>query len=99
MKIYNSIYSDFIRRLLLMVPVICSMAFSACSGVAGTAQTNVRVNFQKAVTGKPQTGDNVTIPLPNWIEIMKLHTTAATRTLLRHFTRMMPNTWTKEELL
>jgi hypothetical protein len=57
MKIHN--YS--VRRLLLIVPVICSIAFSANSGVAGTAHRNVRVNFQKAVTGMPQTGHYLTI--------------------------------------
>jgi hypothetical protein len=34
---------------------------AARSGIAGTAQTNVRVNFQKAVTGRPHTGHILTI--------------------------------------
>jgi hypothetical protein len=61
MKTQTSIHSNFICRLLLMVPVICSMAFAACSEVAGTAGTHLTVNLQSALVGKPQTGDNVTI--------------------------------------
>jgi hypothetical protein len=55
MKTQKSIRTNSIRRLLLMVPVICSMAFAACSDVAGTAGTHPSVNLQSAA------GDNVTI--------------------------------------
>jgi hypothetical protein len=58
MKINNLVYSHSVRRLLLMVPVVCSMAFSACSGVDGT---NARANFQSSGTGQRQTDGNLTI--------------------------------------
>jgi hypothetical protein len=61
MKTKKSIHTDSNRRLLLMVPVICSMAFAACSDVAGTPGTHQAVNLQSAVVGRAQTGDNVTI--------------------------------------
>jgi hypothetical protein len=61
MKTQESIHSHSIRRLLLMVSVICSTAFAACSGVAGTAGTHATVNLQTAAVGEPQTDDNVTI--------------------------------------
>jgi hypothetical protein len=60
MKTQVSIYTNFIRRLLLMVPVICSMAFAACSDVAPTAGTHPTANLQSAVR-QPQSGNNVTI--------------------------------------
>jgi hypothetical protein len=56
-------HTHSIRRLLLMVPVISSMAFAACSDVAGTAGTHAAVSFHSAVVGEPRTGDNVTIGL------------------------------------
>ena len=61
MKTRKSIHIDCHRRLLLMVPVIFSMAFAGCSDVAGTPEKSQAVNLQSAVAGKPQTGDNVTI--------------------------------------
>jgi hypothetical protein len=61
MKTQKTIHSHSIRRLLLMVPMICSTAFAACSEVAGTAGTHPAVNLQTAAVGEPQTGDNVTI--------------------------------------
>jgi hypothetical protein len=61
MKTKNLIHGHAIRRLLFMAPVICSTAFAACSGVAGTARTHATVNFQTAAVGDPQTGDNVSI--------------------------------------
>ena len=61
MKTQKLIHTNSIRRLLLMVPVICSMAFAACSDVAGPAGTHTTVNLQTAVVGEPRTGDNVTI--------------------------------------
>jgi hypothetical protein len=61
MKTKTSIHIHSIPRLLLMVPVICSMAFAACSEAAGTAGPHPTVNLQSAVVGRPQTGDNVTI--------------------------------------
>jgi hypothetical protein len=61
MKTQNSIVNNLIRRLLLIVPVSCSMAFAACSDVAGTAGTHQAVNLQSAVAGKARSGDNVTV--------------------------------------
>ena len=61
MKTQKSIHTNFIRRLPFMVPVICSLAFAACSDVAGTAGTHATVNLQSAAAGERQTGDNVTI--------------------------------------
>src|SRR6201987_2696063 len=61
MKTQKAIHTNSIRRLLLMVPVICSMAFAACFDVAGTAGTHPTANLQTAAVGEPQTGDDVTI--------------------------------------
>jgi hypothetical protein len=61
MKTRKSIYTNSIRRLPLMVLVICSMAIAACSDVAGTTGTHAAVNLQSAVVEEPQTGDNVTV--------------------------------------
>jgi hypothetical protein len=61
MKIQKPIHTNLIRQLILIFAVICSMVFAACSDVSGTARTHATVGFQSAVTGKPQTGDNVTI--------------------------------------
>jgi len=63
MKTQKSIHTNSIGRLLLMIPVVCSMAFAACSDVARTAGTHPTVNLQSAAVGKPQNGDNVTIGL------------------------------------
>jgi hypothetical protein len=61
MKNQKSIHPDSSRRLLLMVPVIISMALAACSDVAGTPGIHQAVNLQSAVAGEHQTIDNVTI--------------------------------------
>jgi hypothetical protein len=61
MKTKKSIYTNSIRRLLLIAPVTCSMAFAACSDVDGTAGRHAIINYQNAAVGGPQTGDNVTI--------------------------------------
>jgi hypothetical protein len=61
MKTQKSIPTNANRRLLLMAPVICSLAFAACSDLAGTPGTHQTVNFQSAVAGELRTGDNVTI--------------------------------------
>ena len=61
MKTQKSIHSSSHRAILLMVPVICSMAFASCSDVAGTPGTHQAVNLQSAVVGHAETGDNVTI--------------------------------------
>ena len=61
MKTQKSIPSNAGRRLLLIVPVICSMALAACSDVASTPGAHQAVNLQTAVIGQAQTGDNVTI--------------------------------------
>jgi hypothetical protein len=66
MKTQKSIHDNSIRRLLLMVPVTCSMAFAACSDVAGTPGTHQAVNMQSAVVRRPQTGDNITIGPRNY---------------------------------
>jgi hypothetical protein len=54
-------HTDSNPRLLLTVPVICSMVFAACSEVADTPGTHQAVNLQSAVLGHTETGDNVTI--------------------------------------
>jgi hypothetical protein len=61
MKTQNLIHTNSIRGLILMVSVICSTAFAACSDAAGTAGTHATVNLQSATVGLRQTGDNVTI--------------------------------------
>jgi hypothetical protein len=61
MKSQKSIHTNSSRRLLLIVPVICSLAFAACSDLAGTAGTHAIVNYQNAAVGGPQTSHNVTI--------------------------------------
>jgi len=62
MKTQKSIHTNANHRLLLIVPLICSMAFAACSDLPGTAgTTRPTVNFQSAAVGEPQTVDNVTI--------------------------------------
>jgi hypothetical protein len=61
MKTQTSIHTFSNRQLLLMVAVICSMAFAACSDVAGTLGAHQAVNLQSAVVGHAQTGNNVTI--------------------------------------
>ena len=58
--------TNSIPRLLLTVPVICSLAFAACSDVGGTARTHASVNLQSAAVGTSQTGDNVTIGPSNY---------------------------------
>jgi hypothetical protein len=58
--------TNSIRRLLLTAPVICSLAFAACSDIGGAAGTHATVNFQSAAVGTPQTGDNVTIGPSNY---------------------------------
>jgi hypothetical protein len=61
MKTQKPTHTDFTRRILLLVPLTCSMAFAACTDVAGTQGTHQAVNLQSAVVGQAQTGDNVTI--------------------------------------
>jgi hypothetical protein len=61
MKTQKTIDGGSNRGLLLMVPVVCSMAFAACSDVAGTPGTHQAVNLQSAVVGRAWTTDNVTI--------------------------------------
>jgi|HubBroStandDraft_6_1064221.scaffolds.fasta_scaffold2005284_1 hypothetical protein len=61
MKTQKSIHSHALRRIVLIVPVIASMALVACSDVAGTGGTHANVNLQSAATGGPRTADNVTI--------------------------------------
>ena len=61
MKTQKLIHTNSIPRLLFLVPVICSLAFAACSHVAGPAGTHATVNLQSAAMGERQSGDNVTI--------------------------------------
>jgi len=61
MKTHELIYGQAIRRMLLMVPVICTMGFAAYSDAAGTAGTHATVNLQTAAVREPRTGGNVTI--------------------------------------
>jgi hypothetical protein len=61
MKTQKTIHSSSNRVLFLVVPVICSMAFAACSDIAGAPGTHQAVNLQSAVLGHAETGDNVTI--------------------------------------
>jgi hypothetical protein len=61
MKNQKTIHSNSHRALLLAVPVICSMAFAACSDIAGSAGTPQAINFQSAVAGRTQSHDYVTI--------------------------------------
>ncbi len=61
MKINKSNYSNRNPRLLLLIPMIFSMAFAACSDVASTPRTHQTVNLQSAVIGHAGTGDSVTI--------------------------------------
>jgi hypothetical protein len=49
------------RRLFLVIPVICSLAFAACSDVGGGPGTHATVNLHSAVVGKRQIADNVII--------------------------------------
>jgi hypothetical protein len=57
----NQKHSGFNRILFLVVPVICSMAFAACSDVDGAPGTHQAVNLQSAVLGHAESDDNVTI--------------------------------------
>ena len=61
MKTDKLIRTISIHRLLFVVPVICSLAFAACSDLAGTVGTHATVNLQSAAVGERQTGDNVNI--------------------------------------
>jgi hypothetical protein len=61
MKTQKSVNTNSGPRLLLMVPAICSLAFAACSDVAGTPGTHQAVNLQSAAVGHAGTGDYVTI--------------------------------------
>jgi hypothetical protein len=57
----NEKHSSSGRILFFVVPVICSMAFAACSDVADAPGTHQTVNLQSAVLGHAESGDNVTI--------------------------------------
>jgi hypothetical protein len=60
MKTHKLLNTNSIPRLLV-VPVIFSLAFAACSNVGGMAEPHATVNLQSAAVGMRQTGDNVTI--------------------------------------
>ena len=60
MKTKKLLDTNFIPRLLVL-PVIFSLAFAACSDVGGMAGPHATVNLQTAAVGVRQTGDNVTI--------------------------------------
>ena len=57
----TSIHAHSSRRLLLMVPVIYSIAFAACSDLAGTARAHVTGTLQSPVMRAPQTREIVTV--------------------------------------
>jgi hypothetical protein len=57
----TKLYSNSIRRLLLVVPMTCSLAFAACSDIGGVPGAHANVNLRSAAVGKHQTGDYVTI--------------------------------------
>jgi hypothetical protein len=61
MKAQKSIHINSIRRLLFMVPVLCSLTFAACSDVGGTAGTHATVNMQNGAVEEGRTGDYLTI--------------------------------------
>jgi hypothetical protein len=61
MKIQKSIHSGSIRRLLFMVPVLCSLTFAGCSEFGGTAGTHATVNWQNGAVGEGRTGDYLTV--------------------------------------
>jgi hypothetical protein len=54
-------YTNSVRRLLFVVPVICSLAFAACSDIGGVPGTHATVNLHSAAVGKRQITDDVTI--------------------------------------
>ena len=60
MKTKQFINTNFIPRLLV-VSVICSLAFVACSDLNDRAKTPMNVNLQSAAMGVRQTGDQMTI--------------------------------------
>lgn len=60
MKTKQFINTNFIPRLLV-VSVICSLAFVACSDLNDMAGTPTNVNLQSAAMGVRQTGDQITI--------------------------------------
>jgi hypothetical protein len=66
MKVHSFIRNNSIRKALLIVPVICSTAFAACTDVTGTAATHPMVNFQAPATGENQSTNNVTIGEQNY---------------------------------
>jgi hypothetical protein len=61
MKIQKPLRTNANLRLLLLVPVIYSMALAACSDLAPTPQTHQAFNLQSAVIRDPRTDDHVTI--------------------------------------
>jgi hypothetical protein len=61
MKSQKSIHNNTGLRLLSMVPLICSLAFAACSDLGSRPGTSASVNLQSAAVGERQSGDNVTI--------------------------------------
>jgi hypothetical protein len=50
MKIRQLIHSHSVHQLQLIFPLICSMAFAACSDIAGTTGTHPNVNLLRADT-------------------------------------------------
>jgi hypothetical protein len=61
MKTINLFYVNSIHRLAFVFPVISTIAFAACSGVTGTAETHPTVNLQSAMLVASHSGDNLTI--------------------------------------
>jgi hypothetical protein len=59
-KTKQFINTNFMARLLV-VPMICSLAFVACSDLGGMAETHATVNLQSAAMGVRQNGNKITI--------------------------------------
>jgi hypothetical protein len=66
MKTHKSVPAEPNRRLLLMVPLIFSMALASCTDVAVAPGRAQAINLQSAVVGKPEASDNVTIGPRNY---------------------------------
>jgi hypothetical protein len=47
--------------VLLIIPVACSKALAACSDLSDKTGSRSNVNYQKAMIGRPLSGDNVAI--------------------------------------
>jgi len=74
MKTKKLLDTNLIPRLLV-IPVIFSLAFTACSDVGGMAGSHAIVNLQSAAVGALQTDDNVTVdPNTSTPSVLLTHT-------------------------